>query len=242
MPIFELIITQVVVFLVIVLVIRQLMYRNTMSAVNRLKHADEENEKKLKELRENIREAEETYQKRLAQMAEEVKKQREAATQTMGAEKEKMLSKAKAEASAIVEAAKDRVQRIDLEEDDILRHRALSLAEKAICRLLNEKMQEAFHEQIVEDLLKEVELMDGKKIHIQGKKVEVISRYPLRPPQKARVREVLEKKLGTNIEIQETVKKEMAGGLILTLGSLVIDGSLECRLKEVIQKIEAALE
>ncbi len=242
MLIFELIIIQVVVFFVIVLVIRHLMYRDTMSAVNRLKYADEENEKKLKELRENIREAEETYQGRIAQMAGEIKKQREAASQMMETEKENLLSKAKAEASAIVEAAKGRVQRIDREEDDILRQKALSLAEKAICHLLSEKTQEAFHEQIVEDLLKEVESMDSKKIHIQGKKVEVISRYPLRPPQKARVREVLEKKLGTNIEIQETVKKEMAGGLILTVGSLVIDASLECRLKEVIQKIEVALE
>lgn len=242
MLMFELIIIQALVFLVVLLVIRRLMYQNTMSAVNRLKLADEENEKKLKELRENIREAEETYRKRLAEMAEELQKQREAANQMMDAEKEKMLSKAKSEANAIVETAKGRVQRIDREADEILQRRALSLAEKAICRLLSEETQEAFHEQIVEELLKEVESMDGKRIHVQEKKVEVISRYPLRPPQKARVREVLEKKLGPNIEIQETVKKEMAGGLILTAGSLVIDGSIECRLKEVIQKIEATSE
>jgi len=48
----------------------------------------------------------------------------------MDAEKEKMQSKAKEEASAIVEAAKVRVKRLDSEGEGALQHRALALAEK----------------------------------------------------------------------------------------------------------------
>lgn len=242
MPIFELIIIQVFVFVVIFLLMRRLMYKNTMSAVNRLKLADEENEKKLKELREKIREAEETYQKRLAEMAEETQKQKEEASQAMEAEREKMLSKAKSEANAIVETAKGRAKRIDREEEETLQGRALSLAEEAICRLLGDQTHEVFHEQIVEELLREVESMDEKNIHIQGNKVEAISRCPLLPKQKTLLKKVLEKKLGPNIEIHEVVRKEMTGGLILSAGSLVIDGSLECRLKEVIREIDVTSE
>ncbi len=239
MLIIELIVIQLLVFLVIFLVMRHLMYKNTMSAVNHLKAADEENEKKLKELRENIREAEETYQKRLAEMSEEVQKQREAANQMIDTEKEKILAKAKLEANAIIETAKGRAQRMAREEEDIIQSRAFSLAGKAVCRLLSEETHKVFHEQIVEELLKEVESMDVTGINVLEKNVKVISRYPLLPQQKIYLNETLEKKLGPNIEIQETVKEEMAGGLILTAGSLVIDGSLEGRLKDVIQKMEA---
>ena len=87
MLIFQLIGVQVVVFFVIFLVIRHLMYKNTTSAVNRLKVADEENENKLKGLRVNISKAEETYQERLAEMEKDIQKQREEANQTIDAEK-----------------------------------------------------------------------------------------------------------------------------------------------------------
>lgn len=242
MLIIELIAIQMLVFLVIFFTMRHLMYKNTMNAVNHLKVADEENEKKLKELRKNISEAEETYQKRLAEVSEEVQKQREAANQMMDTEKEKILSKAKLEANALIETAKGRVQRMAREEEETIRNRALSLAGKAICRLLSEETHTVFHEQIVEELLKEVETMDVTGINVLEKNVKVISRYPLLPHQKIRLNETLEKKLGPDIEIQETVREEMAGGLILTAGSLVIDGSLEGRLKNLIQKMEAASE
>lgn len=230
------ILLQTIVFVVIFFLLKRLMYQNTQSALNRLQIADEENEKRLKELKEKVKEEEDNYQKKLAAVEQDTEQQKRTAKQEIDVEKTKILTKAREEASALLEAAKTKSTKTEREAKLELEKRAATLGAELLKKLLSETAQEAFHALLVDDLIKEVELLDGKSMPSQVKKIEAISRFPLKTPQKAKLKDLFEKKLGGTVTIEEKIKKDMVGGVIVTIGSLVLDGSVENRLKEMTEE------
>ena len=74
MLIFEFILIQTIVFVVIILVLRRLMLKDTTSAVNRLKLVDEDNAKRLEAMKQKIKKAEAEYEKQKTSAAENLRK------------------------------------------------------------------------------------------------------------------------------------------------------------------------
>ena len=149
-----------------------------------------------------------------------------------------MIGKARDESEQILESAKSRSERIDKEIEKETQARAAALSARAVPRVFGEAAKTILHEQLIDEFLSEIETWDAGHIPEETRDEKVVLPYPLSPDRKKKLREVLEKKLGRKIELQETVKKEMAGGMVLNLGSLVMDGSLDNKLDGILRDLK----
>lgn len=232
------VVIQSVIFLIVFLVLRRMMIHSTTSAVNRLKLTDEENTKRLEEIKKKIEESETEHQRRGAELTQELERQREEAKKQSGEEKNKLLEKAREEGGRILEAAKTRAEKVNQEIEKEVQDRSVDLALKIVVKALSKTMKGALHEGLVEELLHEVEGMEMGHVPDETREVEIIQSHSLSPDRKKKIKEILEKKLGREVELKETFKQDMVGGLSLNLGSLVLDGSLENVLKDVARELK----
>lgn len=227
MLIFGFVLIQTIVFGIVFLVLRRLMIQNTTSAVNRLKATDEENAQRLEEMRKKIEDAQIEYQRKSAELAESLVRQQEEGRKLMEEEKTKALAKAREEGERILGTAKSRAAKIDQEFEKGLQERALGLALKIVEKSLSDTMKGSLHEQLVEEVLREVQGLDVGHLPDATQEVEIGHSHPLSDDLKKRIREILETKLGQKLEFKEILKEDMGGGLTLKIGSLVLDGSLQ---------------
>lgn len=223
----EFVIIQSAVFVVVIFVLRRLMVKNTMSAVNRLKVVDEENARRLEEMKRKIEEAEAAYRQKSADLARALAQQEEEAKKQVDEERSRLLARSREEGDRIVSSARNRSEKIDEEIGKELEKRAATLSRRIVREVLDGTIGASVNERLVDQLLEEFAAMDIGHVPQQTSEAEIVLPHPFSPDRKKRVREILEKKIGRKIEIRETVKKEMLGGMILRLGSLVMDGSLE---------------
>lgn len=238
MLIFEIIIVQTVIFFIVFLVLRRLMVQNTESAVNRLKSTDGENLKRLEEMKRKIGEAEAAYRQKSVELAQELEREREAGRKQMEEEKTRLLGEARGEGDRILSSAKDRSTRISDEIEKKFHARVSVLAGEVVRNVLSLRMKATVNEQLIDELLQEFETLEIGQIPEQTTEASVLLPHPLSPDCRKKIGELLGKKIGRKIEIREAVKKEMAGGMILTLGSLVMDGSLENKIDGLLRGLK----
>lgn len=231
------IIIQCIVFLIVFLALRRMMIRGTESAVNRLTLADEENAKRLAEAKKKIEELESEYKQKGADLLQELEGQREAAKKRIEEEKNRVVIKAREEGERIVEAAKSRIEKGDRESEKELHGRAGLLAGRIVREILSDTLKSGLNERLVNELLHEIEGMETGHIPEETGEAEVILSSPLKAEQMKSLKGMLEQKLARRIEIRETVKKEISGGLILKLGSLTVDGSLDNLVNGMVRRI-----
>lgn len=236
------VIIQTIIFGIVILILRQMLYKDTMSAVNRLKVVDEENAKRLEEMKQKIKATEEEFKNKKIEMAEEIRKAREEAKAEMEKEKERLLTHARTEGAGIVGGAQRKAERIDREIGREMEEKAGEVSAKILKKILSENMQAGLHAQLVDELIRELDALEAGQIPAHTKKVEVVSAHPLTPEQKNRIQELFEKKLGGKIEMTEAVKKELVGGFAIHMGSLVVDGSMDSRLKSAVGELKKGLK
>lgn len=232
------IVIQSIIFLVVFLVLRRMMVKSTASAVNRLQLVDEENAGRLAETKKKIEEMEAEYRQKSADLPRELEKLREEAKKRIEEEKNKVLAKAREEGERIVEAAKNRTEKSDQEIEKEFHGRAALLAGKMVREILSDTLKSGLNERLIDELLHEIEAMDTGHVPEAIQEAEIVLAEPLKPDQMKRLKGLLEQKLTRPIEIRETVRKEMGGGLLLKLGSLVVDGSLENVIDGIILRVK----
>lgn len=237
MLILEFIIIQTLIFVVIFFVLRRLMIQNTTSAVNRLRFADEENAKRLEEVRAKIEAAEVEYKHRIAELEADLEKQRETAKKQAEEERDGLLAKAREESERILGAAKNRADNINQETASQMQSLVATQSLDIVRKFFGQQKMTAFNEQLIDEFLGEVETVDTGHVPEEVSKVEVVTSYPLSPDRKQRIAALLKQKLGRAVELKETVKDDMVGGMVISLGSIVMDGSLENRLGEIIRDL-----
>src|SRR3989338_9246698 len=229
---------QTIVFGIVFFVLRRLMIQNTTSAVNRLKSTDEENAQRLDEIRKKIEDAQIEYKRKSAELAEELVRQQEEGKKLMEEEKAKFLAKMREEGGRVLATAKSRAEKIDREVEKGIQDRAVGISLKIVEKALSDTMRSALHDQLVEELLREFQGLDMGDLPEDTKKIEIVHPHPLGADLKKRIQLVLEKKLGRKLEFKETLKEDMGGGLVLKIGSIVLDGSLQNVLGEVARDLK----
>lgn len=233
MLIFEFVLVETIVFLIVFFVLRRMMVQNTTSAVNRLKTVDEENARRLEEMKKKISEAKTEYDQKSAELAQELEKQSEEAKKQIEEEKAALLAKSREESDRILNAAKSRLEKMEEERDKECDARAAALSRKIVSEALSGTIKAAVNEQLVDELLREFAVLDIGHVPEQTNEAEIIIPHPFSAGGRKKVQEILEKKIGRKVNLKETVKQGMIGGMILKLGSLVLDGSLENKLDTI---------
>ena len=233
---FQLIIIQVITFLAIVLVLRKLLYAETAREAKRLRELKEENARRENELQKKIEEADRAYQEKIVRAKEDTRRMRQEADKELDGLRKDTLDKAKEEADRVVSAAINAKDKMRDEVANEMRKKVPALAAQIFRELVSPKAKEITHRELVRAVVNEVKKADKARFDMKVKKGELVSAYPLARGEKSELLSSLAKQMKQKVTFDEKEDKNLVAGVVIKLGALVIDGSLENRLRQVEQK------
>ena len=230
---FQLIIIQVITFLAIVFALKKFLYTETAKEAIRLRALKEENTRKQKELQERIEAAETADKERIARVEEDNRRNRTNAEKEALEAKNRIIREAKEEAEQIVKAAFNRKEKIREELILELQKKTPAAASRIFKEVLSSEAKKIVHDELVDKVAAHIKKIEQVKFKINVKRVELTSAYPLEGRQKNILAASISDRLGKKIDFDEKEDKKLIAGVIVQLGTLVIDGSLENRLRQI---------
>lgn len=232
---------QIVIFAGLVAVLRKVLKRSATDTAAHLEGLSAEYTRRQEELKKRLEESDRQYTEQIARGK---------------AESERLILEAKREATALqaktLEEARqesERIVRQAVETRDVLRRdiereinakaleRACELIQRALPLSLREELQKRWFEELFRDgLAKQFERLKAEDAH----EVKVVSALPLSKEQSAILRAKLKEQLGREASVTEDTDERLVAGLVLTVGSLVFDGSLASRIQDAMRKAKDA--
>jgi F0F1-type ATP synthase membrane subunit b/b' len=225
-----LLIIQVITFLLLVLVLRTLFYRNLKSALDRLNTLHEENLVKEEQLKKELERG------RLERVAEVGKGKAEAKAIIEDAKKQinniksKLEKEARQQADEIIQRAEQESAKLKQNILAGVEKEALELSAEMVKSTFTSKGKENLQQHLIDEVIHEVSALSKERFNVNTNKVKVSSAFSLTAAEKDNIKKILSEKMNSSVVLEEDINPELITGLILEIGALVIDGSLKNRL------------
>jgi F0F1-type ATP synthase delta subunit len=233
-----LVVVQLAVFGVIVLVLKRVLLRDTLNAVNRLREAEAELGKKEEGVRRKIEENEAEFRRKSQEAQETLARQRETAEKDMGRTRDALMEEAKKERDRILDDAarsRDKMRSELIEEAE---SKAVDYAGRVYEMVFSREVGETLNRVFLDELLAALEEMDSGGVTVEAAQADLESSYPLDAETAARVKDLIGRKFGVTPELRVKVLPELIAGLKIKLGSLEIDGSMVNRFREAVEELK----
>ena len=231
-----LIIIQVAVFAALILILKSVLKQHFGTAASHLDALTQDAERHLLDAKNKVGEADAYYNDVIAKAKADSEKVRQQFLDEGIKGKQDLLDLARKESDAIMERARSAKKLLEENWDQELTEKACEVAYQSLQAILPEKVSQSLQDDWVNKTLA-LEFEGLKHLHIPGEvdKAEVVSALPLNESQKKTLREMLKKKIGKIVEIDEKVDKRLVLGFRISLGTVVIDSSLIWKLKEALR-------
>lgn len=233
--IFQVIFVQLIFFIGLVLVLRKILITSSYNETRRLQQLNEENSQKAQELAAKLTDAENEYREKMLRTDEEIRLMKQKAKKEIEDIKEAIIAKGKAEGDRIVTQALNARDEIRAEIEAQIHERVVDFSRKIFRQVLGADEQKLVHEGLLKNVFGELEAVASDRlqaVHVEGETVQVKISHPMTMDQKKALEKILSSKLGKNVTVKETVEEEIIAGIVISLGSFVIDGSLSGRFKK----------
>jgi F0F1-type ATP synthase membrane subunit b/b' len=234
MLVWQLALIQIITFVVIILFLRMLFYRQVQTALRRLQELNSKNLEKEVALNKELERAKGERQLEIEKGKEEARKIRDAAREEVGVEKEQIILEAKRQAEQILKQASLECERLKREAVSQIEESSVTLASGLIREIFSEKSKQALQKELVDELIEELRKTEKEKIKVDFKTAEITSSSPLLDSQKYNLRDILQTVVGHHVDLEEKTDTAIISGLIINLGGLVLDGSLQNKLRKII--------
>jgi len=230
----QLILIQVITFVVIIIFLRLLFYRHLSFALKRLQQLHQQNLDKETALNKELEAAKLNRQEEVEKGRQEAKLLVDKTKEEAEKRRQDILLKAKQDAEALLTEAG--------RETEALKHRVILEAEESsvnlalglVREIFTQEARQELQRELVDELIVELRKIEKEKLKVETKKAEVISSYPLLDNQKNAIKEIIQGTLGYSIQLKEKTDPAIISGLIINLGGLVLDGSLSNKLRKAI--------
>ncbi len=231
--VFQLVIVQIVTFVAIVFVLRKLLYSESAKEMLRLKKLKEETANKQKELQQKIDAAQDAYKEKMAEAEEKARAYRIKSEEEAKELKKQVLNKANEEAEQIVKSAFNAKEKMREEIVEEMRKRAPMLASRIFEEFLSPEVRDMAHRELVRDVIHKIKTAEKISFKSRIDKGEIISARPLSDSDKSEIELLIRNNLGYEVPLQGKEDEQLVAGVIIKLGTILIDGSLDSRLKQV---------
>jgi F-type H+-transporting ATPase subunit b len=237
MLIIKLIIIQVVAFIGVVFVMRKIMYSASLEETQRLKQLSAENSKRAQELAAKIEGAEKQYRERQEFAEMEIRRLKAEAKADCDKLKEEASIHARQEAERIIKQALNTKEKVREELEAGLKQRSVEQALTLVQEVLGAKNMFLLHDSFVKSALEEISKVDAPNLNVNTDKGELIIAGKITEDDKQRLIALVCEKTGRKISLDESMDKSLLAGIIVKLGSLVLDGSLSAKFKESAERL-----
>lgn len=228
-----------IIFIILIVVFRQVLNQNVIVATKHLEELNEDYDKKQKEIDRRLEEANRTAKELVVKAQEEAEKEKSRIIKETEAERDKILKEARAGSEEIIQQADKSRQLLLSELDERVAKEAVNKACELIQRTLPEQFKRDIHSQWIKELA-EASLNQMSRLHLpeEVQEVKITSAFSLREEERRSLSKKLKELLGKDVTLKEEVDSNIVAGLIVTIGSLVLDGSLKNKIQEQAEDIE----
>lgn len=226
----------VIIFTSMIFFLRNILNRNIGAATAHLEQLSSEYAKKEEETRKQYEDAKRQAQEILANAQKDAEQQKQRILKEAQEEKEKILNEAYQKADEIIQQA-DRSRQALLDEmNQKIVEKALNRAAELIQEVLPERLRERIHRHWLDELISSSSSFEQlDRLHLPEGILEAraISAFALTLEQHKALKAKVEEKLGRQINLKEEVDAGIIAGLIVNIGSLVLDGSLRFKIQQI---------
>ncbi|MFH1578382.1 MAG: F0F1 ATP synthase subunit delta [Candidatus Omnitrophota bacterium] len=235
MLIIPLILLQVIIFAGLVFFLRKILQRNVVKATDHLEQLSAEYVKKDEAIKKKLEETQRQCQEILANAQKDAQKQQGEIIAKAEAERDKIINKAQEKGEEFVQQAERTRQALISEINQKIEEKAVQRAADLVQAVLPEHIREEIHRRWLDELIAS-SLEQLERLHIPEGDLEakIVSAFTLNPKQLQGLKAKVKEKLGRDIDIKEEVNPDIVAGLVVNLGSLVLDGSLKFKIQEAI--------
>ena len=228
----------------LIFLLRHFMGRYAATTTAHLQTLSQDYLRKQDELKKRLEDAERHYQDNLTKTQEEARQLRTQAVTDAEAAKGQILTEARQEAEHLMQQAVQARETIRQELDAAAEAKAIEQACALLHQVLPQLLRETTHTVWLDDLLARNGLLKDGAPSVKEPVTEarVASAFPLTAAQRQRLTERLRQAFGTALTLTETVDASLIAGLIITVGHLVVDGSLSSKLREATRNAKQAVE
>ena len=241
MVFWQLIIIQVVTFALLIFLLRQFLYQQVTRSQDKLQQLVQENRKREEELNKRREETEKELEIKIGQHNEEFKKLRAAAEVDAQKMQEEIVARAKEDAKRIVTEEKEKREQVRAKLVAEMEEKALDLASDIIGHIFTAQVTRGIHYQLTDEFIEEIGKSDGRGLQLDVDEVEVAVPYSLTEVQMEKLKKILSAKMGRSIEVTQTIDPGIVTGMVVSLGNLVLDGSLTNKLKGAMAYVKGSL-
>jgi F0F1-type ATP synthase delta subunit len=217
----------------LIFLLRKILTQNVIVATQHIKELSQEHAHKQTELNRQLEEAKQKSDQMLRTAEEEARRTKTQIIQDAEAQRDRILEQARTQSEELIAQA-DRSRQLLLDE---INERIAKEAVNKACELIHDALPEQFKLDIHQDWI--AELLEDKFVQFDRlkapsdfKEVKIISAFPLSVEQRKNLTEKLKNVLHGDIVLQEEVNSKMVAGFVVTIGSLVLDGSLRNKIQE----------
>ncbi len=233
----QLIILQVIIFGGLIFALRQILTKNISSATSHLDDIHSDFVKREEELKKRQAEAEKYYEDMIAKAKDEVDKMRQDADLKLTQERDKIVDEARMASEQIVSKAQKTKElfindlRRELDEKNVERLRSLVLA------IFPRHLQEELHKLWLSDLFNgDLSRLANMRIPGDVTEAKVLTAFALTSEQKSALKKKFKEQLNRDFSFQEEVQNSLIAGVTISIGSLVVDGTLANRIEQIVSQ------
>lgn len=225
---------QLVIFGILLAFLRVILTKNISKATSHISELNQDYTQKLEEAQKRLREADKYYDDMLLKAKTEAEKTRMQILKEAGESQQSIVNQSRKQSEEIIETAQKSKEALLAEVEQRISEGATRKACELIQEILPEVITKAMHEAWVEALAKHgLEELDRLNVAREIKEATLVSAHPLTAAQKTELEKKIAGKLGREMVFKNEVDPGLIAGIKVSLGSVVIDGSLKFKVKEV---------
>jgi F0F1-type ATP synthase delta subunit len=233
MFIFSLILLEVIIFFVLIFIFRRIMTDNVVLATRHLEKLSQDFGDKEKELARQQEEVRQQSQELLTKTQEETSRIKAETVKEAQAEKDNILKQARQQSEEMIQQADRSGQLLLREINERIEKESVNKACELIHDTLPEQFKQGVHMLWVEELLGDgFNQLDNLRIPEGIREIKITSAFSLNEEQRKTLFKKLKSVVGPDVILKEEIDPRVVAGLIINIGSLVLDGSLKNKIQE----------
>ena len=233
MLIVSIIVLQILIFSGLIYVFRRLITQDVTSATKHLEELSQEYNEKEKKINKLLDEAEAKADELINKAEAEAGSQKSQILEEAHKENERIILDAHTHSEEIIKQAERARQQLLSEIEERITKEAAVKACGLIQNTLPEEFRQLVHRHWVEELI-EAGFTKPEHLHIpeDATEVKITSAFALDDEQRKKITKKLKDILGRELTIKEQVDPREVAGIVINIGSLVLDGSFKNKIRE----------
>jgi F0F1-type ATP synthase delta subunit len=230
----SLIVIQLVIFGILVVFLRVILTRNITKATSHISELNQDYTQKLEDAQKRLQEADKYYDDILLKAKTEAEKTKMQLLKDASDSQQLIINQSRKQSEEIIEKAQKSTEallsEVNLKISEGATQKACELIQKILPDLITKEMHEAWVEALSKHGLEE---LDRLNVTREVQEAMITSAYALTPSQRASLEKKITSKLGREIRFKNEIDPGLIAGIKISVGSVLIDGSLKFKIKEI---------